>query len=162
LLHVVGYVLLDNESRPGALAAMRYARQHGVPVSLDPSSHAPLLGLGPAMFWEVIGKVDVLMPNRREAQVLAGTQEPEAALAILRAHVNTVVIKLDRDGCIASEGTRVVRVPAPAVPVVNATGAGDAFDAGFLAHWRAKNALEGACRAAVSLGSFAASLLTSR
>ena len=45
-LHVVGYMLLDRDSRPGALAAMAHARRHGVPISLDPSSHAPLLGLG--------------------------------------------------------------------------------------------------------------------
>jgi sugar/nucleoside kinase (ribokinase family) len=162
LLHVVGYVLLDSESRPGALAAMRFARQHGVPISLDPSSHAPLLGLGPEAFWELIGKVDVLLPNRCEAQALTGAQEPEAALALLRARVDTVVIKLDRDGCIAWEGDRIVRVQAPAVPVVNATGAGDAFDAGFLAHWHSSDDAERACRAAVGLGSLAASLPTSR
>ena len=42
LLHVVGYVLLDEASRRRALTAMAHARAHGVPISLDPSSHAPL------------------------------------------------------------------------------------------------------------------------
>jgi sugar/nucleoside kinase (ribokinase family) len=162
LLHVVGYVLLDRESRPGALAAMRCARRHGVPISLDPSSHAPLLGLGPNAFWELVGKVDVLLPNRREAQTLAGVQEPEAALSLLRTRAGTVVIKLDQDGCIASVGGAVERVPAPAVPIINATGAGDAFDAGFLARWRPGANLREACRVAVSLGTFTATLPTSR
>ena len=162
LLHVVGYVLLDRASQPGALAAMAYARKHGVPVSLDPSSHAPLLSLGADAFWDLVGKVDLLLPNRHEAQALSGSREPEDALLALRRHAGTVVIKLDREGCIVSEGDRVERIPAPAVQVVNATGAGDAFDAGFLAAWRSGEGLRAACRAAVSLGAFAATLPTSR
>ena len=159
---MVGYVLLDRASQPGALAAMAYARKHGVPISLDPSSHAPLLSLGSNAFWGLVGKVDLLLPNRHEAQALSGDQEPTEALRALRKHAGTVVIKLDREGCIISEGDRVERIPAPAVRVVNATGAGDAFDAGFLATWRPGEGLLAACRAAVSLGAFAATLPTSR
>ena len=162
VLHVVGYVLLDRESRPAALAAMRLARRHAVPISLDPSSHAPLRGLGSDAFWDLVGEVDLLLPNRHEAQVLSGSQDPEAALLALRKHAGTVVIKLDREGCIISEGDRVERIPAPAIRVDNATGAGDAFDAGFLAAWRSGEGLRAACRAAVSLGAFAATLPTSR
>jgi sugar/nucleoside kinase (ribokinase family) len=162
LLHVVGYVLLDRASQPGALAAMAYARKHGVPISLDPSSHAPLLSLGADAFWDLVGKVDLLLPNRHEAQALSGSREPEDALLVLREHAGVVVIKLDREGCIVSEGNRVERIPAPAVQVVNATGAGDAFDAGFLAMWLRGMGQRAACRAAVRLGAFAATLPTSR
>jgi sugar/nucleoside kinase (ribokinase family) len=162
LLHVVGYVLLDRASQPGALAAMAYARKHGVPVSLDPSSHAPLLSLGAGAFWDLVGQVDLLLPNRHEARALSGSREPEDALLTLHRHAGAVVIKLDQEGCIVSEGDRVERIPAPAVQVVNATGAGDAFDAGFLAAWRSGEGLRAACRAAVSLGAFAATLPTSR
>lgn len=162
LLHVVGYLFLDRESQPGALAAMAYARKHGVPISLDPSSHAPLLGLGPDAFWEVVGQVDLLLPNRREAQALSGGREPEEALSALRRHAGTSVIKLDRDGCIAADRNGVERTPASSIPIVNATGAGDAFNAGFLARWSQGGSLRDACRAAVSLGTFAATLSTSR
>jgi sugar/nucleoside kinase (ribokinase family) len=162
LLHVVGYVLLDRASQPGALTAMAYARKHGVPVSLDPSSHAPLLGLGADVFWDMVGQVDLLLPNRQEAQALTGSREPADALPALRKHAGTIVIKLDREGCIASVGQGVERTPAPAVPVINATGAGDAFDAAFLASWRLGSNLRAACQAAVSLGAFAATLPTSR
>ena len=162
LLHVVGYVLLDRASQPGALTALAYARKHGVPISLDPSSHAPLLGLGADAFWQLVGKVDLLLPNRREAQALAGCHEPEAALQTLRQHAGAVVIKLDRDGCITLAGNAVAWIPTPVVPIANATGAGDAFDAGLLASWRLGGDLRAACRAAVSLGAFAATLATSR
>jgi len=162
LLHVVGYVFLDRAGQPGALAAMACARKHGVPISLDPSSHAPLMGLGIRAFWELVGQVDVLLPNRREAQTLTDSLEAEDALAVLRQHAGTVVIKLDRDGCIAADARGSARAPAPAVPVVNATGAGDAFNAGFLACWSRGKDLRDACQAAVGLGTFAATLSSSR
>ncbi len=161
-LHVVGYVLLDRASQRGALTAIAYARRHHVPVSLDPGAHAPLLGLGADAFWEMVGKVDLLLPNRREAEALTGQANPEAALDALRQHARDVVVKLDREGCIANDGVRIVRAPAADVPIVNATGAGDAFDAGFLAHWSAGAPRIVACRAGVSLGTFAATLATSR
>lgn len=161
-LHVVGYVLQDRHCQPGALAALAHARAHGVPVSLDPSSHGPLLGPGASALWELVGRVDVLLPNRREAYALTGCPDPEAALDALRAHADTVVIKLDREGCLARSGGEQVRMPAPSIPIVNATGAGDAFAAAFLSRWATGAGLQAACRAAVSLGTFAATLPTSR
>jgi sugar/nucleoside kinase (ribokinase family) len=162
LLHVVGYILLDRDSQPGALQAMRYARDHGVPISLDPSSHAPLLALGVKSFWELVGRPTVLLPNRAEAQALTGETDPERALEALREHAAVVVIKLDRAGCLAGAGRERCRMPAPPAVVVNATGAGDAFNAAFLARWLANGAIEAACRAGVALGTHAATLPTTR
>lgn len=162
LLHVVGYALLDRESQPGALAAMTIARGHGVPISLDPSSHGPLAGLGAAGFWRLVGHPDIVLPNRQEAAVLTGSAEIKSALDILHVHATTAVVKLDRDGCMATDGAQTVVVPASHTAIVNATGAGDAFDAGFLAAWCAGRGLEAACRAGVSMGTFAATLATTR
>jgi ribokinase len=162
LLHVVGYVLLDADSRRGALAAMARARAAGVPISLDPSSHAPLLALTPAGFWSMVGRVAVLLPNRHEAQTLTNQAAPEAALAALQDHAEVVAIKLDRDGCVAAHGGRIYRAPAAPARVVNATGAGDAFNAAFLARWLADGDIAAACREAVALGTHAATLATTR
>lgn len=162
LLHIVGYVLLDAASQPGALAAMAYARRHGVPISVDPSSHAPLRNLGAAAFWELVGWVDYLLPNRTEAQALTGHAAVEDALAELCARVGIVVIKLDRDGCIAASGAERARAAAATVPIVNATGAGDAFAAAFLATHLSGAGLTAACRAGAALGTFAATLVTTR
>lgn len=166
LLHVVGYVLFDPGSRYGALAAMQVARAHGVPISLDPSSHGPLSGLGSQAFWALAGHVTIFLPNRQEARILTGRDDPEMALAALRPHADVVAIKLDRDGCIAGAAAgsgcapapAVIRQAAPPITVSNATGAGDAFDAGFLAAWVAGRDLAAACRAGVELGSRAAGL----
>lgn len=158
LLHVVGYVLLEPESARGACQAMTDARAHAVPVSLDPSSHAPLALLGAGGFWSRTGGVDILLPNRHEAQTLTGLADPEAAAVALQEHARLVAVKLDRDGCLAVQGQQRWRVPAAPVQVVNSTGAGDAFNAAFLAAWVATGDVEQACRAGVRLGTQAALL----
>jgi sugar/nucleoside kinase (ribokinase family) len=162
LLHVVGYMLLDDDSRPGALTAITYARAHGVPISLDPSSHAPLLALGSEGLWSMVGGVTLLLPNRHEAQVLSGEADPASALPILSRQARIVAIKLDADGCIAGEGEKVWRIPAAHAVIANATGAGDAFDAAFLARWLTEGDVEVACSAGVALGTHAATLSSTR
>jgi len=162
LLHVVGYVLLDAASRVGALRAMADARAAGVPISLDPSSHAPLLALAPGGLWAMVGRVTLLLPNRQEAAALSGQPAPREALHALQAHAQIVAIKLDADGCLAGQGEQVWQARAPAAEIVNATGAGDAFNAGFLARWLADGDLGAACRAGVALGTHAATLAATR
>ena len=162
LLHVVGYVLLDADSRGGAMRAMQVARSHRVPISLDPSSHAPLRAMGIDLFWELVGRLDVLLPNRVEALTMTGAPDVEAAAGALLAHAGVVAIKLDKDGCMARTGRARWRVPAVATEVVNATGAGDAFDAAFLARWLTDGDTEAACREGVRLGAWAAGLASTR
>jgi len=162
LLHVVGYVMLDAESRRGALEAMRHARAHGVAISLDPSSHSPLARLGAEGFLSLIRPVTVLLPNRSEARVLGGGDESDAAMDSLLSYASLVVIKMDREGCLAGTTRERWKIPAPQVRAINATGAGDAFNAGFLARWLASGDVEAACRAGVALGTYAATLPETR
>lgn len=162
LLHVVGYVLLDEQGQAAARTAMAHARANGVPISLDPSSHGPLTRLGAAGFWDLVGRPDILLPNRSEARALTGCAAPEEMLAALRGRADVIAIKLDREGCLAATGDEIVRMPAAEVHVVNATGAGDAFNASFLATWLAGAGLAAACRAGVSLGTLAVTLMNSR
>ncbi|MDQ1301096.1 MAG: PfkB protein [Chloroflexota bacterium] len=162
LLHVVGYVLLDAASRVGALRALAAARAAGVPISLDPSSHAPLLALAPGGLWEMVGRVTILLPNRQEAHALSGQAAPQDAARSLQEHAQIVAIKLDKDGCLAAAGDQIWRAGAPAAEIVNATGAGDAFNAAFLARWLADGDLAAACRAGVALGTHAATLAATR
>jgi sugar/nucleoside kinase (ribokinase family) len=162
LLHVVGYVMLDAESRRGALLAMQHARAHGVPISLDPSSHAPLARLGAEGFWSLMSPIDVLLPNRTEACVLTGKENAEAALEALIRYAGLVVIKMDRDGCLAGTAGGRWKAPAPPAQAVNATGAGDAFNAGFLASWIASGDVQAACQAGVALGTYATTLSETR
>jgi len=104
-LHVVGYALLRDGPRGSALAAIERAREAGMTVSVDPSSWA-LLRPG------AIPEVDLLLANEEEAKHLTGE----------------MVVKLGAAGARWGD----VHVPAKPVEVVDTTGAGDAFAAGFL------------------------------
>jgi sugar/nucleoside kinase (ribokinase family) len=135
-LHLSGYTLLNEGSREAARAALASARQVGMTVSVDPSSAALLEKVGAARFLGWTAGVDVLLANRDEAAVLAGTGDPHSAADRLGDTYREVVVKLGRDGALWQQGFITASAPAErGVEVVDTTGAGDAFAAGFLASW---------------------------
>ena len=78
-------------------------------------------------------QVDVLLPNLEEARRLSGADDAAGAAAALAERVPTVAIKLGAEGAIAVSGGETVTARAPAVDVVDTTGAGDSFNAGLIA-----------------------------
>jgi sugar/nucleoside kinase (ribokinase family) len=80
------------------------------------------------------GKVDILFANEAEIVSLTGEADFDAAVASAAKRVKTLVVTRSEQGAIAVEGGRRVDVPAePVAQVVDTTGAGDLFAAGFLA-----------------------------
>jgi sugar/nucleoside kinase (ribokinase family) len=150
-LHLSGYVLLHDGPRAAGLAALERARAAGMTISVDPASAAPLRTVGVEELLRWIAGADVLLPNQDEAAVLTGEEDPARAARALVEHagVREVVVTLGAGGALWSDGSAILRVPAPAVDVVDTTGAGDAFAAGWLAARRggadAHAALEAAC-----------------
>jgi len=136
-LHLSGYPLLHESSRAGGLAALELAGAAHMTVSVDPSSAAPLAAAGPAQFLEWTHAADICLLNLDEAEVLAGPGPPEAlARRLSDEHYREVVVKLGAAGALwASDGV-VVSVPAAPASVIDTTGAGDAFAAGFLSAWQ--------------------------
>jgi ribokinase len=99
-------------------------------VSVDPSS-AALLAPG---FLRLVEGADLLLPNLAEASALTGVADPERAAKRLVERVPEVVVTLGSEGALWRSGAEVVRAAAaPASAVIDTTGAGDAFTAGFLA-----------------------------
>lgn len=103
--------------------------------------------------------VDVFLPNLDEAAAITGLSDPlQAARALQSCGPSLVVVKCGADGSVAVAGEQTASVRAIAVDVVDAVGAGDAFDAAFLfAHltgWELEPAL--------ALGSAAAGVHVSR
>jgi ribokinase len=112
--------------QPGLDVAAVAARASGT-TSLDP-------GWDPREHWQVAWQdFDVLLPNAQEARRLSGEEDVEAAARALAARGPLVVVKLGPEGALSVGGGELTRVVAPAVEAVDATGAGDSFDAGFLA-----------------------------
>jgi sugar/nucleoside kinase (ribokinase family) len=130
---VSGYPLLRPATRAAAMAAAEAAGRAGVPAVVDAASW-PLLvdGAGEPVL-AAAALAGTMLANRDEAAALAGVRDPEAAGARLGERVGTVVVKCGAAGVVVcAAGQPPVPVPAPAVPVVDVTGAGDAFAAAYL------------------------------
>ena len=91
---------------------------------------------------EALRTVDIFAPNEAEALRLTGCSDVEDALVYLSGFIPLVVIKCGPKGAIAKRGEEVVRVPAIKIDVVDTTGAGDSFNAGFLFAYLADLSLE--------------------
>lgn len=152
-LHVSGYSLMRSSAREAALAALAAARDLRLSVSLDASSAEPLRATGPERFLSTCLPGDILFANVDEAAVLSGSTDPGGAATALAARGLTAIVKAGAAGAFAATEGRQWHVPAvPVGQVLDTTGAGDAFAAGFLAAWRVQadvaDALEGATRLA--------------
>ncbi|MEO1169148.1 MAG: adenosine kinase [Pseudomonadota bacterium] len=80
------------------------------------------------------GRIDILFGNEDEARALAGTSDLDAAIAEIHRHAGLCVITCGADGAMAATRGTTVAVPAePPRALVDTTGAGDLFAAGFLA-----------------------------
>jgi sugar/nucleoside kinase (ribokinase family) len=151
-VHVGGTYLLPRFDGEGAAALFRGARAQGKLTTMD-------------VTWDVEGKwlstiapclphLDWFLPSTKEAGKITGRSEPEDMAAFLRERgVANVVIKLGERGCyVLPAGRAGFFMPAFDVPVVDTTGAGDSFVAGFLTGllrgWAPERCARLACAAA--------------
>lgn len=105
-------------------------RAAGCTTSLD-VGHQPRWLLDPANR-ATCARVDYLLPNEREARILSDGDAEEYLLFTARYGWPSGVVKLGAQGAAMRDENRSLRVPAPAVEAVDTTGAGDAFNAGFI------------------------------
>jgi sugar/nucleoside kinase (ribokinase family) len=139
VLHLPAYSLLAEPLASAARAALDRARQGAALVSLDVASHGPLLELGRAAATTLLVDVgaDVLLANADEAAALAGRRDMRQLLDI----APVLVIKEGAAGCRllwragserAAPDVLQLDVATKPIDALDTTGAGDAFDAGFL------------------------------
>ncbi len=131
--HLSGYSLQEEQGRAVSLAALAKARHEQMQISIDPSSTALLQALSPQKFLEWTQGAHLCFPNLAEGRLLSGETSPAAVLEFLCDYYGEVVLKLGVEGAIwGKRGQPVISVSALPVEVVDSTGAGDAFCAGFL------------------------------
>lgn len=134
-------LLLQNEiPEQVSLAAARAARARGAMIVLNA---APAR----AMSAEFLDLVDVLVVNRVEAEMLAGTGDMAKALEALHATSRDVVLTRGGDGLmLMTRDGRRVDIPALEVKLVSSHGAGDCFCGALAARLAAGEDIEAACR----------------
>ncbi|MGE5549914.1 MAG: carbohydrate kinase family protein [Bacteroidota bacterium] len=155
-LHVGSYYL-QTGLRPALGEVFAQAKKLGLTTSLD-------TGWDPAEQWQwpmlaaILPSVDVFLPNETEALHLTGKHDAESALtAILEAGAGTVAVKRGGRGSIAGRGAdRYIAAPRPA-KVLDTTGAGDSFDAGFIHRFVAGDDLAACLEFANACGALAVS-----
>jgi sugar/nucleoside kinase (ribokinase family) len=130
--HLSSY-FLQSGLKPDCAALFEQAKALGLSTSLD-TNWDPEEKWDRALF-EVLPHVDVFLPNEDEALRIARNDTIEAALQTLAQHANTVVIKRGKNGAVARQGQALVKTKGFEVKSVDAVGAGDSFDAGFIFKW---------------------------
>jgi sugar/nucleoside kinase (ribokinase family) len=133
IFYVGGYLVLP-ELRPDELAeVLRSARERGTRTVLDVVVPAGDAAASMRQLEQVLPHVDVFMPNDEEAHRLTGEHDPRhQAQALLNAGSSTVVITKGGRGTLVMDRQQLVEAPAFQVEVVDSSGAGDAFAAGFI------------------------------
>jgi len=121
---------LQRALQPDLGELFRRLKSAGLTISLDTNDD-------PEDRWggglkDILKYVDLLLPNSREATRITGTDDPEIAIKQLAEMVPLVVVKLGHEGALAQRGTERFTSPSLKVSAVDAVGAGDSFDAGFL------------------------------
>jgi sugar/nucleoside kinase (ribokinase family) len=148
-LHLGSYYLLD-ALRPDVPRLFEEARARGLTISIDTN-------YDPAEKWEgglreTLRRVDVFLPNEMELLAITREDSTEGGLDRL-SEIPVVAVKLGARGAIARSGSQIFRADAIPVKVVDTTGAGDSFDAGFVHAYLAGQDLSQALRFACACGS---------
>jgi sugar/nucleoside kinase (ribokinase family) len=148
-VHVSSY-FLQRELAPGLPALFARLRGSEVTTSVDPN-------WDPSESWDsgvlqLLDVTDVFFPNEMEATRIARISDVREAVRRLRGHARVVVVKAGAAGAVAGgDGGYLTAGPIEA-EVVDTTGAGDAFDAGFLTAWIAGAPLDAALAMANACG----------
>lgn len=150
-LHVSAY-FLQRGLKPGLPGLFRRARALGLTTSFDPG-HDPYDEWGDEIR-DVFRDTSVLFLNEIELELTTGRGDIEQGLGQLSTDSTLAVVKLGARGAAALDASGVIeRVPAMEVDVVDTTGAGDSFNAGFLHAWLRDSSLAEALRCGVVCGS---------
>lgn len=130
ILHIEGYQL-EGDTKETVLSAMEMARKHNTLISLDLADPGVIRRNKKLMMRVVQDYVDILFVNEKEAVEFTGVEEEKAVLE-LGNYVKIAVVKIgERGSIVCSDGAIHYIEPFPA-SVVDTTGAGDTYAAGFL------------------------------
>ena len=130
VLYVGGYLLIPGFKQEALVELFKFARQRNIKTILDVAG-APKRGLEP--FSQVLPFTDVFLPNNDEGFLITGEVDPfEQARIFVECGAETAVITMGGNGLVSRTHNQYYHAPAFKIDFVDASGGGDAFDAGYI------------------------------
>lgn len=128
--HIEGYMLFNPDLM---VATLKAAKTAGCTISIDLASFE-VVHASRAILQQLLAEyVDIVFANEEEAEAFVGSSDSEKGLAALARCCKTAAVKIGEKGALLCHGGECCRIPAvPVSKVVDTTGAGDFWAAGFL------------------------------
>lgn len=136
IFHFGSLSLTDEPSRSATIEAVKTAKEAGAIISYDPNYRAPLWRSeqeAAQIMQSVLPFADIVKISDEEVGLMTGEASPEAAAGhLFQKGISCAVVTLGSNGAYTAVEGASALVPVSDVPVVDTTGAGDAFWGGFL------------------------------
>jgi sugar/nucleoside kinase (ribokinase family) len=151
VLYVGGYLLMPGLRQQDLAPVFASARAKGVKTVLDVAIPAPGAYIG--RLEKLLPHVDVFLPNHHEGELICGERDPLRQAECFHAMgCGTAIVTMGGDGAILVQKGRRLRCGVYSMPYVDASGGGDAFDAGYIYGLLRGMAPEDCLRVASALG----------
>ena len=132
-IYLTGYAPIAPLSREGVLEMVRTINSREIPIIFDPATVGGMQGVPVEEILSWCALMDAVIMNEEEAIYLSGLSDLESALNFFVELTPRAIIKRGSAGAIGLErGGQIISVAATTSTVVDTTGAGDAFAAGFI------------------------------
>lgn len=119
---------------PGVVNIIRFLHTRGIKVSMDGNS-SKIYTIRDKRFTSLLANLDIFFANKKEVLQITEEKSLQNALQILGGIIPLVVVKDGENGAYAMEKGSLIYSPALKVKVIDTTGAGDCFNAGFIKAW---------------------------
>ena len=151
ILYVGGYLAMPGVTQEELASVFAQARRKGVKTVLD--IVVPSRGEYLTRFERLLPEVDVFLPNHQEAEIITGERDPvRQAETFSRLGAGTTIITMGGEGAVLVQAGLRLRAGVFPVPLVDASGGGDAFDTGYICGLLRGDGPEDCLRRASALG----------
>ena len=130
VFYVEGYLVANP---PLLEKALDTAYDKGMTIAMDMASYNEVQKHQDLLLRLLEDRLDIVFANEQEAQMLTGLENPEEALHYIAKRCQIAVVKVGAKGAFIQRGNEIVTIPPMPANVIDTTGAGDLWAAGFLA-----------------------------
>jgi sugar/nucleoside kinase (ribokinase family) len=151
LVHFTGHALLNTDGYARIRTLIGRCRKAGVFVSVSPGSAGFIQDVGVEQARRAFAGADIVFAGLEDGMLLSGASDPESAVNALNEQFDVAIVTRGSQGVTVGEPGNTFTIEIEALPVVDPTGAGDSFCAGFLDKWISTWDVKSAAEAGIEL-----------